>query len=564
MNRQMAQGESRWVGALVLLLGGVVFTWPLLLHPTELYGHAQGEASNHLWMFWRAGEAGVVANYPMGLPIPLMDPINLPIYRALAWVHPALGYNAVWCFNLALAFTGAVFLARVMGVAHRASLVAGVACAFSPFLSGLGSFGITESWGIGWLGFHCGFLIRYGQERRRVDLLAAGLTLAAFLWTGWYSAVFAVVTECCLAVTLLRRRQLNFGFVLQGGLASLLVLPRLVSFWGDRGFWSGRWDGAPAPLDGQWEAWRELPRSGADLLNFTLPSLSSVEVSKAVYLGLIVLILAAWAGRRGRLLVLWSLPFVLLSLGPYLMVGGHQSWLGSSLPLPAQGLRGIFPPLEGVTHWWRALAPAVLFLAVAAAMGAERVGRERPRAWILLSGLVLFDSIGLSQTPWPRDLISVRPPPVYEKLEEEGALLQLPVHNERREFSEDVPRIYNRWQPVHGQPVVENYEGRDHLLDRNPLLQGLQALCVRGQGLSMALNESVMWAKELRKQGVTQVVVHGVAQRDSLDAWQCGQPGDSRAQRQNRADRVVDHLLELGATKLHEASGDVLLSLRAM
>ena len=167
MDRQFLQSESRWFGALVLLLGGVVFTWPLLLHPTELYGHAQGEASNHLWMFWRAGESGVVANYPVGLPIPLMDPINLPVYRALAWLHPALGYNAVWCFNLALAFGGAVFLARILGVAGKASLVAGTACAFSPFLSGLGSFGITESWGIGWLGFHCGFLIRYGRDRRR-------------------------------------------------------------------------------------------------------------------------------------------------------------------------------------------------------------------------------------------------------------------------------------------------------------------------------------------------------------------------------------------------------------
>ena len=57
MNRQLAQGESKWLGVVVLVLGGILFTWPLLLNPTELYGHAQGEASNHLWMFWRAGEA---------------------------------------------------------------------------------------------------------------------------------------------------------------------------------------------------------------------------------------------------------------------------------------------------------------------------------------------------------------------------------------------------------------------------------------------------------------------------------------------------------------------------
>ena len=561
MKRQLAPGESSWLAVLVLVLSGAFFTWPLILNPLELFGHAQGEASNHLWMYWRAGESGAVSNFPSGVPIPLMDPVNLPVYRAFSWVNPALGYNAVWCFNLALAYGGAVFLARVLGVSRRASWVAGVACAFSPFLSGLGSFGITESWGIGWLGFHCGFLLRYGRERRDSDLAGAALSLAAFLWTGWYSAVFALVAESCVALTLLRRRQLSLGVFFQGLVACLLVLPGLVRFWGERAFWSGRWEGTPVPLEGQWEAWRELPRSGADLLNFALPSVSSVEVSKSVYLGLVVLILAVAAGRRARVLILWSLPFLILALGPYLMVGGHQVWMGSSLPMPAQGLRAVFPPLEGLTHWWRALGPAVLFLVVAASMGAERVSKKWSVAWFVLPGLILLDSVVLSQTPWPRTLVSIQPPAVYEALEKEGALLQLPLHNQRREFTEDVPRIYNRWQPVHGLPVVENYEGPDHLLGRNKLLQSLQDLCVVGTEPSMLINEAVMWAKELRKQGVAQVVVHGVTDRRPLDAWQCGGAGDSVDRRREFSARVVDQLVELGATKVHEASGDTLLSL---
>ena len=189
-----------------------------------------------------SGEAGAVSNYPVGVPIPLMDPVNLPVYRAFSWVHPALGYNAVWCFNLVLAYSGAAFLARVMGVSSSASVVAGVACAFSPFLSGLGSFGITESWGIGWLGLHCAFLLRYGEDRRDADLVFAALSLAAFLWTGWYSAVFALVAECCVGLTLMRRRQLGLGVLVQGGIASLLVLPGLLRFWSERSFWSGRWE----------------------------------------------------------------------------------------------------------------------------------------------------------------------------------------------------------------------------------------------------------------------------------------------------------------------------------
>ena len=140
----------------------------------------------------------------------------------------------------------------------------------------------------------------------------------------------------------------------------------------------------------------------------------------------------------------------------------------------------------------------------------------------------------------------------------------MPLHNERREFTEDEPRVYNRWQPLHEQPVVENYEGPDHLLRRNKFLLALQELCVSGQPSAMPLNEAVMWAKELRKQGVTQVVVHGVDPGRRADAWQCGRPTDSFAERQSLAAKVVRYLVDVGATKVHHASGDALLSLEPL
>ena len=77
----------------------------------------------------------------------------------------------------------------------------------------------------------------------------------------------------------------------------------------------------------------------------------------------------------------------------------------------------------------------------------------------------------------------------------------------------------------------------------------------------MSRTEAVMWAKELRKQGVAQVMVHGLTDQRIPDAWQCGRAGDSLDRRQEFSARVVDQLVELGATKLHEASGDTLLSL---
>jgi hypothetical protein len=531
----------------------------------EIMGHAQGEASNHLWMFWRAGAEGPVANFPEGLSLSLMDPINLPVYRALAWVHPALGFNAVFVFNLLLAFAGAFSLARALGVRPPAAFSAGVACAFSPFLSGLGSFGITEAWPIGWLGLHCAFLIRFSESGQKKQLLWSSLSLAAFLLSGWYHAVFAVIAETMLLLYLARRGTGLAPLVLQAGLAGLLVLPRFLSFLSQREFWAERWHGVPLVLDSHWAAWRELPRSGSDALNLVLPAVHNVPVSKSVYLGLGVLFLALAAGRKARVLWLWSAPFLLLSLGTALSVAGHQQFGGLSLSLPAAWLTDLFSPLEGLTHWYRALGPATLFLAVAAGMGVERLAEKRSGWLIWAPGLLLLDSLVFSQTPWPRDQVSIAPPAIFEGIEGPGALLQIPLHNGRREHTQDEPRVYNRWQPMHGLAVAENYEGRDSLLEKNLLVREFQALCVppsdqaAGQGSVRSLTETErdMWLKEIKKQGYVHLVVHGVGDRSPMDAWQCGRPGDSRAQRLDSLERLVEVLETMLGAPVLMADGDL-------
>ena len=536
--------KEKWlIGLLVALL---LFTWPLVLHPIDLMGHVQGEASNHLWMFWRAGIEGPVSNFPEGLGIPLMDPVNLPVYRFFSWIHPALGFNAVWVFNLLLAFVGASFLARTLGVSRGASFSAGVACAFSPLLSGLGSFGITEAWPIGWLGLHFAFMIRFSETGRKRSLVFSSLTLAAFLFSGWYSAFFAAVAEPLLLLFLWRRGSSVFPLLLQAGVAGLLVLPRFLAFLSQRDLWSDRWRSVPVAAETQWEAWRELPRSGADALNLVLPSFGTVPVSKSVYLGLVLLFLVYAAGRKARWLWIWSTPFILLGLGTALSIGGHQSLGGFSLSLPAAWLQSLFPPLEGLTHWYRALAPATLFLAVAAAMGVDQLSKKRP-VWLFAApALLLVDSLVFSQTPWPRSQVSVESPAIYEGISGGGALLQIPLHNGRREFTEDEPRVYNRWQPAHGFAVAENYEGDDSILEKNRLVRELQDLCVpRSQGAAVVLSveERKMWLRELKKQGFGHLVVHGVGSRPYMDAWQCGAPGASREER-SAVVRRIEVLLE--------------------
>ena len=565
----------RFVGLVIFLL---VFTWPLVLSPFELIGHPLGEANNHFWMFWRAGQGAVVSNYPVGVSFTLMDPVNWPVFALFARLDPALGYNAVFVFNLCLAFLGASLLARSLGVSRGASFSAGVACCCSPFLAGLGSFGITEAWPIGWLGIHCALVLTWSKSGRLLHLVGAGLALVAFLYSGWYHAVFVLMVEVGFLAWFLSRseKQKAALFSLQALVAGLCVLPVFVRFLGQRDFWQGRWHGVPSESLPYWSEWREVPRTGADGVNLFLPSFSSVSVSNSVYLGLVVLLLCVWAGKRARLLLAAAGFFVILSLGYRLTLMGHQTFWGGSVLLPAAWLTWVFDPLEGLTHWYRALGPAVLFLAVAASMGVERLAQRRP-VWLLLAPvLILADSLWLSQTPWPRDQISVVPPRVYEHVDRGGgAVLQIPLHNQRRDFSDDVPRVHNLWQPLHGLVVAENYEGVDAVLDKregvfNPFVDEMQRMCLsdgvdgmpeQAQFL-LDTEQRKMWLAELVKRGFVHIVVHGVGDRQHMDAWQCGRFGAEREVRQQVADRLVSVLGGLLGEPVFEAGGDVLFRLQ--
>jgi len=454
-------------------------------------GSPLGETDNHLWMLWRAarllaGQAGPWSNLPVGDPIPLMDPANLPPFLAGAWLDPVLGWNllALWCVGLALA--GGYLLGRELA-GPRGAVVAMVATGAAPFLGGVLDFGITEAWGLGWLALHAALLLRFSREGRARDALGAGLCLGALALTGWYQALFGLVAELGLVAWALARggpRRLP-GLLLQGLLALLLVLPSFLKLRTQQGLWAGRWH-PPAGGPPSWRPdWHALPIGGTDLLNLVLPSLHTQAPSKAVYLGLVVVLLVLVGLLRrprvaGPCLAL-ALPFLLLALGPWPTVAGHA--LG--LPGPARGLVQALPSLGALSHWYRAVGAAVPFVAAAAGVGAESLLRGRGRAALLaLAGLVLVDGLALSQTPWPRPVVEAALPASLTRAAELAAaadpaaargVIELPFDNGRAPFSTEPARTYDRWQVRHGLPRSESYEACDALLVNSPLVAGWQA-----------------------------------------------------------------------------------------
>ena len=476
--------SARWTIGLALV-AATLFTWPLLLRPLSIYGHPHGETDNHLWMFWRAvkqlGGAGAVANYPSGLPLPLMDPINLPLALPGYLLHPTLGYSMLVAGNVLLAMLAAVWLARLY-VGPRAAWVAMVAVGCSPFLSGVMEFGITESWPVWTLAAHLGFLVRYARTGRPWYAAAAGICLGAFALSGWYHAFFGVLVELVLVPWLLLRHRRWRGLLGQGVLAALMVSPALMRFLAVRQLWQGRWHLPGSVPHAHLDHWRWLRNYGTDALNLVLPSLEPAPISLSVYLGLGVLALALlgwWTRRREATpyLVLAGV-FVLLALGHWVRVGGEVlSVAGHPVPGPARLLVQAFPPMVGLSHWHRAVGPATVFLGVLAAMGAERLIAGRSSRALLLVGLLLAESLFLGQTRWPRSLYEAEVPAIYAALSQPGPVLELPFDNGRVPFTQTPARLLNRWQVFHGRAVAENYEGRDAVLVTNRLAAVADHLC---------------------------------------------------------------------------------------
>ncbi|MFT5685526.1 MAG: hypothetical protein ACI8RZ_006480 [Myxococcota bacterium] len=467
--------------AILLTAAAVILVsmWPSLPPWDALIGDPLGETDNHVWMFWRQVRwmvEGVMplSNAPAGVPIPLMDPVNLPMFAALSIFGPTVAYNGLALWSVILAMAGGYALSRQF--TGRQGAVVGMASAGSaPFLLGVIDFGITESWTLGWMGLHAAALIAYSRTGRTGLALLSGVTLGAVALSGWYHALLGLVIEAVLVSALLWRHR-RVGIVLQGLIGAAMVTPALVRFLEVRGQWEVRWLSPPPGPPGPRPDWAELPVYGTDLLNLFLPQLTSVHPSKAVYLGLVTLALVAiglvkrW--RVALLPVAVALPPLVLALGYWPTVAGTAT----GFPGPAWFLVRAFEPLAGLSHWHRAVAAAVPFIAAAAAIGADALPR---RAFVgpVLAMLIVIDATALSQTAWPRPAYIPELPPSLDEIPGEGGLVQIPFDNSREMFSEDPARIYSRWQPIHGRMISENYEGMDALLAESKVVAASHAAC---------------------------------------------------------------------------------------
>ena len=458
--------------ALLLILLPLLLLWPL---PLDLSGTVLAapdqEAAPHIWGLWVALREHSpllirtkLLGWPDGVELVLVDAANLPAFAlGQALGGPAGGYNLVLYSGLIIQGLAGSMLARRLG---GSPLVGAVAAMAAPTLLSNAADGQTEGFAVGWVGLQLALLldaVRLGGARR---VALAALALAASWYGGPYNGIFASGLDLVLGLGLLWRART--GGALRrllgvAGLAAALVAPLAVAILAMRDpTLPGSMARAGLPKIVENPAiFRGGVQTGADLLDPWLPGFltgGEAEVSHTAYLGLVALLLGALAVRADRRRLPWllgALAFALLSLGPYLYLGGTALRLGGRPLLgPAGVLTLLLPPLGRLTRWYRAGAVASLLLAPLAATWAGR-GWRKP----LVAALLLADSLLAAPLAWPLHHAPMIPAALTAPLIGEGAIFELP----RTTTGQPPPGAWRDRtalaQTVHGHPLAGTIMG---------------------------------------------------------------------------------------------------------
>ena len=413
----------------------VVFTYPVILHlNSRIMG--DGDAWLFVWNMWwmrfslLQGINPFCSDYihfPTGTCAYIHTwnfPVTLASIPLQSFFSTVSLYNMAALLSFVLAGFGMFRVALFLGIGRPGAAVAGIAYAFSPyhFAHALGHLNQIS---YQWIPF---FLLAYlkgwslGWGRRRV-LVAAGWLILVGL-TDWYFFVFCGFAMAILLVSSAFERRKEFAANLRGtfqvGTVSLVALAPLL-----------------AAMVGQAIQGIPLEQASrvylADLQSFFVPGPISTfsdwfarwnlawtggKSELATFIPWSVLLLAIWGrGRIGavhrRWLTLWIGVFFVLSLGPFLHIGGTvydsvllpYGWLEK---IPGLGI--IRAPIR--FHLMTYLGVCLFYGAAVARLAQMARGRLIVGG---LGALVLLESLSLPLKTAEKDIS-----PVYSRLRDES------------------------------------------------------------------------------------------------------------------------------------------------
>lgn len=497
----------RWhagVGCLYAALA-IGATWPLARDlSTRIIGAVWFDQRHSIWILWHVKEAllgrqtlfeAELLYYPYGISTlvdgvgPLSGLIALPFWP---W-GPVAAYNGALLVGFILTAWCMYLLARHASLDRVSAFVAGALFMLWP-IHVVAVYGHLEKAFMGLLPLNVlAALLAFDPSKRLRWVIAPAITLLLTLLHNGNQFIFALLALMTVfalrAVALPRRaRQAFIGRSVLSAVAAVLVTGPLLAAVA-RAATDPRLEVAlgvhsphysPDVLQfvvpsihqaalGRWV----YPDYATTLPDFTrasaIPSLTAIQgwygsgIETAVTIPLSALILAALAVRyRRSATVPWlvfGLTFAVLSLGPYLRVGGLTTFTRFDTPivLPYAYLSRV-KGFDFMRTPGRFMMLGAVGFALAAGMGVAGVRERWPRYAILTTSVI---TVVVLIECWPRPWAQQVPLPVsrfYEKLASEPgghALLDLPSG-----LPGDYASAYQWYQLTHGKPIAWGYLSR--------------------------------------------------------------------------------------------------------
>lgn len=471
----------RFAVALYALLA-TVFCASVLPDPLRLaLGHPGNDVWNHVWGYWWVAHAfaqgslpmhTALLNWPAGGTLWFIDFFNAVLTLPVQWVAgPVAAYNASIWMNLVLCGVGAWMLARAVTGSEPGALLAGVAYMSAPHLLAQVYNGISETIAAGWLPLALmAAREAFRQPSAGRGALAGGL-LGLTAVANWYYGLFAGVLVLGLFVRgVLRGAQRRFhlrrpGAKLAAVVAGALTAAAVAAVPFGLFYASMHASDALVTRDPGFVWMTLLMHNMTDVVTLVHPgryyspdlhAAFGEDLIVVVYLGAALWIPALYVVRTPQAAAArpWLLVFgffVLLSLGPFLYVGGqYVSVLGGWLPLPFLALFQWFPMFSRISHAYRFTVGSTLALSVLVAFTVKAAARFRwspARVAVGIGAARLVEVLFFSPAVFPVPASRVEVPAVYSRLGP-GAVIDLPITMPVLARS----RVLT-YQIVHKQPV---------------------------------------------------------------------------------------------------------------
>ena len=441
-----------------------------------------------LWgRFWMARSLGQgqiplhtdLLDFPAGGTLWVKDPLafllTLPL-QLVAGIPAAFTACGVLLFTLS--GVGFFLLARLLGAGRWIAVLAGLTFAFCPHALGEAYNANTEAFAGGWCALWLWAMLRAARRPRPGAVVLAGVILAGLLITNQYFALaMAAVSGPLLWLDLRagtrpwRRSLAAVGAAVLVGLVLFAPVAMVIQLAISA---PDKLNTLPAQVP------LKVPNV-TDLKHLLLPlaELSGPQTLKApfqdlVYPGFLLTALALaspWLGPQKPWR--WFFPaagvfFLIMSLGPVLMVDGHLVTRGNEpVRLPWSYLIADRPLVGNMSLPHRLAIPTGLFFSLGLAWAAQGVlDRLRGRGRLLAALAPVLILAALVEILWyppyrvPLATVEVTRPAharLLGGLPQKGAVLNLPFQSHHH-----ILRRYMWWQAVHGRPVAASLRHSSH------------------------------------------------------------------------------------------------------